>query len=196
MLGKKMGLARARMFGLVVAFGIAVAMVSVAVAATTVTKTFSTGTVSRGVPDNSGVVQKLKIKRAGKIKDLNVSVALDTFENDDFDFALLSPKGKVVGLSTGNGASGNGYGNGCGDVLTFDDEATNNVADFEGIDHKFGGESLQPESYDDGNQTGGLQTLDNTQLRGTWKLVVLDNEQFGFGALRCFKVQAKFRPAG
>jgi hypothetical protein len=56
----------------------------------------------------------------------------------DFSFMLRSPQGRVVHLSSNNGGNGDGYGSpsidGCGSTMRFDDEAAENVADFDGLE--------------------------------------------------------------
>ena len=180
-----------------------VALVSLAGAAlalgATKTKTFSAGHFAKGVPNDGALSKSLKVKKKGKIKDVNVTVALSTNENDDYDFYVVGPGGQVVQLSTGNGLSGSGYG-GTGDLdcadpadtVTFDDEAAENIDDFEGINKVFSG-PYQPEGRDEVTGQFGLNSLDGKQLKGTWRLIVGDNEEIGAGTVQCFKVTAKYR---
>ena len=173
--------------------GLASITVATAVAATK-DKTFSSGTISTGVPDEGVAVRTLKVKTKGKIKDINASVSLTTTSNQDMTFLLRHPSGKTIHLSSGNGGSGNGYGtNGCGNPVTFDDEAADPVEDTEGVDTLFEG-SYQPEQVDT-NGNGGLSELDGKKLNGKWQLVVVDTDEFAGGTLRCFKLEAKYKTA-
>lgn len=181
------------------AFAMLVAVLALgglALAAKTKTKTYSSGNISKGLGGGSTVVQTLKVKQKGKLKDLNVGVALDTNENDDFAFLLMSPQGKVVHLSSGNGGSGSGYGSDCSpnELTTFDDEAVQDIQDYEGVDHVFDGVSYKPEQYDSNSESGGLSALDGKQILGKWRLVVVQTEATGGGALKCFTLTAKYTP--
>jgi subtilisin-like proprotein convertase family protein len=164
--------------------------------AATKTKTYSSGNISKGLGGGTTVVQTLNVKQKGTIKDLDVGVALDTNENDDFAFLLMSPKGKAVHLSSGNGGSGSGYGSDCtaSEITTFDDEAAQDIQDYEGVDHVFDGVSYKPEQYDSNSQSGGLSAMDGKQIHGKWRLVVIQTEDTGGGALKCFKLTAKYKP--
>ena len=156
-------------------------------------KTFSTGNISNGISGGHAISQSLTVKKKGKIKDLNVGVAFTTNENDDFTFSVMSPKGKMVQLSSENGGSGAGYGSSCSsnEITTFDDEAAQDIQDYDGVDHVFDGVSYKPEQYNDNSQTGGLVDFDGSQLKGKWRLIVTDTEDIGAGSLKCFTLTAK-----
>ena len=155
----------------------------------------SSGDISVAIPDERAGSKRLVIKKRGKIKDVNVTVAADHNEVKDLTFLLESPKGRFIHLSSGNGGSGSGYGSsntdGCGSTMTFDDEATDDVQDYEGVDHVFSG-GYKPESYFVNNPGQGLAELDGTQMKGKWKLIVMDTEEIGGGVLQCFKLRIRY----
>lgn len=179
-----------------VALALALALVATGIAFGAVKKgTFSSGDLSIPVPDNQSVTKKLKVKRAGKIKDLNVVFAAEFANNDEITAVLRHPSGKAVHLTSGNGGTANGYGStlddGCEGAMRFDDEAQLDVQDFEGQDQLFSG-SYKPEAYEEFMNQGGLRALDGKQLRGVWELTVTDTEEFGSNKLECFKLQAQY----
>ena len=156
----------------------------------------STGDISLAIPDERVASKALVIKNAGKIKDVNVTVAADHNEIKDLTFLLESPKGRLVHLSSGNGGSGNGYGSGitdgCASTMAFDDEATDDVQDYEGVDHVFSG-GYKPESFYVNNPGQGLAELDGTKMKGKWKLIAMDTEEIGGGVLQCFKLKIRYK---
>lgn len=165
--------------------GIASISVATAVAATK-EKTFSTGEIDKGVAHQSVLVQNLKVKTKGKIKDLNAYVEFETFSNEDYTMLLRHPSGKTIQLSSGNGGSGNGYS------ATFDDEADTPIEDTEGVDTLLSG-TYQPEQFDEFT-AGGLRELDGKKLQGKWQLIVVDTTEVGLGELEQFDIQATYKP--
>lgn len=173
-------------------------VLALSIPALAATKTIkkSTGDISKGIPDEQAISQKLVISKAGKIKDVNVIVAVDHVTVGDISLALQSPSGRIVHLSSGNGKDGNGYGSGitdgCASTATFDDEGAEDVADYNGVDHTFSG-GYKPESWFVNNSSLGLAQLDGTKMKGTWKLIVMDTEEFAGGALQCFKLKITYQ---
>jgi subtilisin-like proprotein convertase family protein len=165
--------------------------------AATKTKTFSSPDLAKDIGHGDTLTQNLKIKKKGKIKDLDVSVALETNVNEDYTFLVRHPSGKTIHLSSGNGASGNGYGSGlsqgCTGLVTFDDEAVGHITDTEGVDTLLDG-PYQPEQRDEVSDVGGLEELDGKQLQGKWQLIVTDiAHASGLAELECFQVKAKYK---
>jgi len=160
--------------------------------------TVSTGTIFKAIPDQDAVSQKLVVKKAGKIKDVNVSFAAEHNVIADLSFFLESPTGRLVHLTSGNGGIGDGYGSqnvdGCGSTTTFNDEADVNVRDFEGVNTTFSG-PYQPESRQLNQPTTGLSKLDGTKTKGAWKLIAADTDELAGGKLECFKLNFKYNPA-
>lgn len=172
-------------------------VLAVSIPAIGATKTIkrSTGDMTEGIPDERAVSQKLVINKAGKIKDVNVTLAADHNQVSDLTFMLESPGGRLIHLSSGNGGSGNGYGSantsGCGSTTTLDDEAVDDVSDYEGVDHVFEG-GYKPESWYENNSSLGLAELDGTKMKGTWKLIAMDTEELSGGILQCFKLKIRY----
>jgi len=172
--------------------GIASVTVATAMGATK-EKTFSTGVISNGVAGSDSSTQALKVKTKGKIKDIDVVVGFDTFQNEDYSFVLRHPSGETVHLSSGNGGSGSGYGSGgCASAATFDDESNVAIESTEGIDTLLAG-TYEPEELDSNTQQGGLDKLDGLKLNGKWELVFLSTEETGAGDLECFELQATYK---
>ncbi|MEJ7875944.1 MAG: proprotein convertase P-domain-containing protein [Solirubrobacterales bacterium] len=173
--------------------GLASITVATAVAATN-DKTFSSGTINVGVPNEGVAVKSLKVKTKGTIKDVNVLVGLDTTFNQDFALYLMHPSGKTIHLSSNNGGSGDGYGSGgCAGAVAFDDEAELEIDSFEGVNKTFfDDDDYQPEEVDT-NGLGGLEDLDGKNLSGKWRLIASDTEEFGAGLLECFKLDVEYK---
>ncbi len=173
--------------------GIASITVATAVAATK-EKTISTGDFNLSIPDEGVAVKNLNVKTKGTIKDVNVLVGLTTTFNDDYALYLMHPSGKTIHLSSNNGGSGNGYGNGdCASAMRFDDEATLEIDSFDQVDKTFfADDDYQPEEVDT-NGLGGLEDLDGKKLSGKWKLIASDTTKFGAGGLDCFKLEVEYK---
>lgn len=171
--------------------GLASITVATAVAATN-DKTFSSGTINVGVPDEGVAVKTLKVKTKGTIKDVNAFVGLETTINQDYALYLMHPSGKTIHLSSNNGGTGDGYGTGgCSGAVAFDDEAQFPIEDFEGVNKTFEG-SFKPEQRDL-NDNGGLEELDGRKLNGKWKLIVSDTDEFASAVLECFKLGVEYK---
>jgi len=173
--------------------GIASITVATALAAPA-ERTFSSGNFSKGIPDEGVAVKTLNVKKKCTIKDVNALVALETTFNQDFALYLMHPSGETIHLSSNNGGDGNGYGSGgCAGAVAFDDEAELKIDSFEGVNKTFfNDDSYQPEQVDT-NGIGGLEDLDGLKLKGKWKLIASDTEQFGAGALKCFKLDVRYK---
>lgn len=146
-------------------------------------KTFSSGNRSIAIKDRTAMTSTVRVRSAGIIKDVNVMVRLDHTADEDIDLYLVSPKGKVIQLSTNNGglAGGADYGTGADDCTgaptTFDDEAATPIFDGE---PPFAG-AFKPEQR--------LAGLDRSQRRGTWRLIIGDNATGDVGKLFCWKLK-------
>jgi subtilisin-like proprotein convertase family protein len=154
-------------------------------------KTFTAGGLPKDFTDEGTITKKLKIKPKGKIKDVNVHFGVQIGSNDSVTALLRHPSGTAIHLTSGNGGDANGYSAG----TIFDDEAEDEVQNYEGVDHVFSG-PYKPEEHEDFFDEGGLRRLDGKKLQGTWELIVIDTNEFGSGGtLSQFKVQAKYKPA-
>lgn len=169
------------------------ATAAVAFAAKQQTKTFGPGDFSLPIGHEEVVQKKIKIKPQGTIKDINVQMAAVSSANEDYTFLLRHPSGKTIHLSSGNGGTADNYGNGCANPVVFDDEADNPIEDLEGVNAFIEG-SWQPEQRNEVGDTGGLEELDGKKLKGTWTLIAVDTEPIGLGSLKCFKVEARYKP--
>jgi len=175
----------------------AIATVTVATAfAAPANRTFSAGQFELGFGGSESVSKGLKVKPRGTIKDINVEVALQNQQNSDYVLLLQHPTGKTIHLSSGNGGTGNGYGSGqgCGSTVTFDDDATNDIEDTEGINTLLFG-SYQPEEVNENVNEKGLDDLVGLKLNGKWRLVATNTEPTGVAELECFKIEAKYKTA-
>ncbi len=176
--------------------GIASVTVATAVGATK-EKTFSSGALSKVVPDEAVAVQTLNVKTKGTIKDVNALVGLETTINQDYALYLRHPSGKTIHLSSNNGGNGNGNGygsGGCGGAMTFDDEAEVAIDSFDGVNATFFEGSYQPEQTDQ-NDIGGLEELDGKKLNGKWQLLASDTDAGAGAVLRCFKLEVEYKTA-
>ena len=138
-------------------------------------------------PDGGGVLGKIKVRRSGQIRDLEVGIRIDHTFDADLNIYLVSPKGKFVELSTDNGGSGNNYGTGpnsCrgpGSFTVFDDEAGRSIR---GGSAPFAG-AFVPQTP--------LRALDGSTIRGTWRLMVFDDDRGSTGTIGCFAIGAILR---
>lgn len=159
----------------------------------------STGNIDVTVPDQDSVTKRLFIGKAGKIKDLDVLVAANHTVISDLTIMLRSPQGRVVHLTSNNGGNSNGYGSdsvdGCASTMTFSDEASQAVDDFDGVDHLFEG-AYRPESRIETTSSGGLARFDGLNMKGTWELIVTDTDEFAPGELECFALGFTYTPLG
>lgn len=98
------------------------------------------------------------LQQSGIITDININLSINHQNDSDLYIQLRRPGVTLIQLSTQNGGTGDNYIN-----TTFDDEAeipiANGTAPFTG--------SFKPEN--------SLSFFDNTELKGTWSLRVLNN---------------------
>lgn len=142
----------------------------------------------RSIPDagnGGGVLSKIVVRRSGPIRDLEVGVRINHSFDADLNIYLVSPRGKFVELSTDNGGSGDNYGAGslsCRGALTrFDDEAGRSI---QGGNAPFLGR-YRPQTP--------LRALDGDSIRGTWRLMVFDDDSGSTGTVGCFALGAIVR---
>jgi len=182
-----------RRIGMVAVAGIASVTVATAVAATK-DKTFSAGTFELGFGGSESVSKSFKVKTKGKIQDVDVQVALQNQQNSDYVLLLQHPSGETIHLSSGNGGSGNGFGSGqgCGSTVTFDDEATADIEDTEGVNTLLFGE-YQPEQVNENVNEPGMDELEGKKLNGKWTLIATNTEPTGVAQLECFKLETTYK---
>jgi subtilisin-like proprotein convertase family protein len=146
--------------------------------------TWSTGSISRAIPDNGSVSVKIPVPQRGKIQSMQVALRAKHSCPSDLVVRIESPDGHFVILSDENGTScgvnPNGFGSGnvscSGNKTIFDDDAT---ADIETASSPFVGR-FQPE------QT--LETMNGRQMQGAWHLIIDDNAGDDTGTIGCVKL--------
>jgi subtilisin-like proprotein convertase family protein len=168
------------------------------------TKTFSSGTINEEFGDgetathdfnlNQKKFKKSKKFKPAKVKDVNVAVRISSSCPDALDLELTGPTGRTVAFSTNNGDGGcnippdppiDAYGSGsqsCDGTLTvFNDEAETGIADGAG---PFNGQFVPEEP---------LSELDDTKVKGTWRVSVRDDDGFGdTSTLHCAELEIKY----
>ena len=175
--------------------GIGMGLILVVVAATGVAfaavKNVSSGEIEKGIGASHVVTKTLNVKKRGKLKDVNVGVALQTNQNSDYALLLDPPRGPMVHLASGVGGSGSGFGTTCASAATFDDENGEDIEDTEGIDTNLGADTWTTEQWFHVTESGGLDTLNGKQMKGKWTLIAFSTEDTGGGDLECFKLELK-----
>lgn len=167
----------------------ALAVVAAAPAgAKTKTRSYSSGAINAAIPDGSfpnpgggGVgtaIDDLRVKKRGKIKDVNVAVRITHSYDRDLELWLMSPARTIVKLALRRGGVGNDFGSGppdcTGTHTVFDDQAPTAIgvaaAPFAG--------SFRPDQP--------LSVLNGKGGRGTWSLFVVDSAVPDVGILHCW----------
>jgi subtilisin-like proprotein convertase family protein len=174
-----------------IGIGVILAVAVLAGTALAATKTFSSGNINKGIGSSHVTTQTLNVKKKGKIKDVNVGVALETNENSDYALVLDPPKGPMVHLASGVGGSGSGFGDSCASAATFDDETGDDIEDTVGVDTNLGNGTWTSEQWFHVTESGGLDTLNGKKMKGKWTLIALSTEPTGAGDLACFKLDIK-----
>jgi subtilisin-like proprotein convertase family protein len=144
----------------------------------------TSGPINAPITDHSLNLYPLDVKGKGKVKAVKVSVRISHAFDADLDLHLVSPRGKFVQLSTDNGGSGNNYGSGAADCTgtftVFDDLATTAInSGAAPAVPPFAG-SFKPEEP--------LASLMATKPKGTWQLVVSDDDATITGSLNCWQL--------
>jgi subtilisin-like proprotein convertase family protein len=161
------------------------------------TKTFTSGPVNMPIPDAVGnnmgteVLNSIKVKPRGTVKDVNVAVRITHPDSTDLTLSLYHRTGAVnladVRPKDGTALSPD-YGAGapaCAGAVftTFDDAAPLSIAT---ATSPFAG-AVRPEA--------GLRQLNGTSLKGGWQLGVLDGYTNQVGTLNCWRVTVRYKPA-
>lgn len=159
-----------------------VAVLATAAVALAATDSFSSGNLSKPIPDNGLVTDVINVNQNGQIDDVNVKVRLNHTFDADLILALRHPSGKWVTLANSAGGSGDNYGSGpnsCGgNLMTFDDDAANDIST--------GTAPFTDQRYN--THDDELEELAGKQMDGRWKLVVLDANSADNGELGCWKL--------
>ncbi len=139
---------------------------------TTVTRTYSTGTISLAINDFQTTVSTINVTDNISISDLNVRVSLTHTYDSDLTITLTSPTGQVVTLFNRRGGSGDNLTN-----TGFDDEAGTAIASGAA---PFNG-NFRPDIVSGVQQR--LSTFDGRSTQGVWTLRVTDNASLDVGRL-------------
>jgi subtilisin-like proprotein convertase family protein len=157
-------------------------------AAKTKTRSYSSGPINAAIPDGSfpmpgggGVgtaIHELRVRKKGKVKDVNASVRISHSYDRDLELWLMSPARTIVKLALRRGGVGNDYGSGATDCTgtqtVFDDQAPAALA---GARAPFAG-PFRPDEP--------LSALNGTQAKGTWSLFVVDSATPDAGVIHCW----------
>jgi subtilisin-like proprotein convertase family protein len=153
--------------------------------AKTKTKTFSTGSIAAAIEDQDVLVQNIRVRKQGKLKDVNVRVRADHTSPPDLTLMLLSPRGTLVTLMTNpDNVTTDNLGSGStscsGSFLTLDDEAADPVEEATTLDG-----SLRPDEP--------LSRFDGKKIKGKWRLIVSDGDGADVGTLYCAQLELKYK---
>jgi subtilisin-like proprotein convertase family protein len=129
----------------------------------------------------------LKVPNNGKIKDVNVMVRLNHENTFDLGLHVLGPSGRY-NAPWGNGTTGGtSYGTGpnncSGTPTVIDDQADTSIDD--GITPYAGSFS--------GHRPLGL-AFNGRSMKGTWWLVVNDDNMLDEGTIGCWKLRIRYKP--
>jgi subtilisin-like proprotein convertase family protein len=166
---------------------VAIALACAAVASGAVkTATYSSGNMAKPISDFRFTVATVHVKARGRVRDVDAYVRLNHSFTCDLSLGLIAPSGKVDTLSEDNcsdaGANfGTGKNNCHGHATIFNDSAGRLITR---------GLNPYPGAY---KPQEPLSTLNGSQAKGTWRLVVNDNVQEDTGRLGCVKLRIKRR---
>jgi subtilisin-like proprotein convertase family protein len=163
---------------------VATALLAAPASAKKKTRTYSSGPIGAPILDNTFNLYTLRAKGKGKIRDVNVAVRITHPFDRDLDIYLVSPRARFVLLSSDNGGSNNDYGSGAADCTgtftVFDDLGTTPInAGRPSAAAPFGG-TFRPEQP--------LATFNGAKAKGTWQLLVSDDEARDVGTVNCWEL--------
>jgi subtilisin-like proprotein convertase family protein len=162
----------------------ATALLAAHASAKTKIRTYSSGPIAAPINDHAVNLYPLQAKGKGRIRDVNVAARISHAFDADLDIYLVSPRAQFVQLSTDNGRRQNDYGSGAvdctGAFTVFDDAATTpiNVGP-PGAVPPFAG-SFKPQQP--------LAAFNGGKARGTWQLLVSDDDAQVTGTLECWEL--------
>lgn len=143
------------------------------------------GNLTVAIADVATEVVPIEVPDAGQIVDVDVRIRANHTFDGDVSFTLISPDGTAVDLSSGNGGSGDNFGDGAADCsgqpTVFDDDAPTAIV---GATAPFAG-SFRPEQP--------LARFAGHAARGTWRLQVSDSAALDTGTLFCAQLVIKLR---
>jgi subtilisin-like proprotein convertase family protein len=182
--------------GFVVLAMLATAIIAAPAGAKTKTKTLSNATPvpipDASPPPNSvpgAVFDDIGIGKKGTVKDIKVGVQITHTDTGDLELWLLKDT-QPVPLSfnnSGPGADDDNYGSGTGCVggmTVFDGAAALQLFD---STNPFDG-SFRPDQ-----NSLPLGVYNGEQVKGTWRLLVVDDAPVDTGTITCFQLTAKYK---
>ena len=165
-----------------------------AAAAGAVTKTFSSGNLSREIARDGRALEKLKVPAHGKLKDVDLMVRMKHPDLSNLlSVELSNPEAhniaQTLELVSGGSFTGADLGTGggkCASQLTvFDDEALTPI-----------GNGIGPYTGSYAPEPPGLSNFDREKMSGKWELFVENGHDDVSGALYCWKLRITCKPAG
>jgi subtilisin-like proprotein convertase family protein len=163
-----------------------VALVALVLAAPVLATVFSSGNLSKRIPEVGLAKSKIKVTKGGDVTDVNVKVRLSHTYTCDLIVGVQGPPANdaFIELSNGNcDGNDNHFGTGSkscsGTPTEFDDEAVDPIS--AGANPYAG--SFQPDE--------ALNSFDDGPAKGTWTLYVFDINQGDHGTLHCWKLNIK-----
>ncbi|MFN2466653.1 MAG: proprotein convertase P-domain-containing protein [Gaiellaceae bacterium] len=159
---------------------VAAALTAVAApSAPAATRTYSSGVLAKALVDPGVTEHALKVRDAGPVSHVSVSLRLDHPDTSQLTVSLVSPSGRRIALVRRQGPGRDlGTGRGCdGQLSSFDDEYGADIAEAE-------------PPFADGPYAAAepLRRLYGERARGRWRLRIDDAEPGGRGVLRCWRL--------
>lgn len=160
----------------------------------TKTRTFSSGTINRPIPDTVGkfgeeIAPSIRVKARGRVRDVNVAVRISHPDSRDLSLSVANPVFKGFRLRENgqlNDPKGADFGVGpagcAGTPTLFDTQAPTSI--LQGSP-PFAG-TFAPVSP--------LSGFNGGQMRGKWSLSILDHFETNVGVLNCWKLIIRYKP--
>ena len=166
---------------------VAVAAGALVLAAPALAKVFSSGNLSKKIPEVGLAKSKIEVTKRGQVSDVNVEIRASHTYTCDLIVGVQGPgsNDQFIELMDdhcdGNDDDdlGTGSKSCAGEGTVFDDEAATAIGD--GMNPYAG--SFAPEE--------SLDSYDDGRAKGTWTLYVFDINQSDSGTLHCWKLNVK-----
>lgn len=167
----------------------ATALAAAPASAKTKTASFSSGTINAPIADDTINLYPGNVKGKGKVKDVEVAVRITHAFDADIEIYLVSPRAQFVQLSSDNGENGNDYGSGAADCTgtftVFDDAAITPI--------NAGPPTAVPPFAGPFKPQQPLSALNGAKLKGTWQLLVNDDDRQITGSLDCWELTIVYK---
>lgn len=180
---------RSTLLVVLTAAGTAMLAAAPAGAASTMTRTFSSGNIDKPIPSSSSTDSRIKVPVSGRLKDVDLMIRLTHPDLTDlYSIEVDNPYqqgfGYAADMASGGYLAGADLGAGpgnCSDTLTrFSDEAATHVMS---ATAPYAG-AVRPDTF--------LDVFDGHKMNGRWVLDLAN--QGAAGVLHCWKLRIKFRP--